>query len=67
ILELITNFKKFSDISFESAIPKMRNYVKDIEIELNEIMHYLDLYPRARKEFIEGGLLNEIAQRRKSF
>lgn len=63
ILDLINNFKKVSDISFEKAIPKIFDYVKDISIDREELDRYLSMYPRAYREFMGSGLYNEIARK----
>lgn len=57
ILELINNFQKVSDVSFDKAVPKIAEYIKDVKIEQKELDKYLEAFPKAIVKLWESGLL----------
>jgi len=67
ILELITNFQKVSDVSFDNAKPKISDYVKDVSLERKELDRIISLYPKAYRQFIGSGLYNEVARGQRGF
>ncbi|WP_088362967.1 DUF6088 family protein [Bacillus cereus] len=60
ILDLITNFKRLSELPFEKATPIMANYLKNISISHKELETYLELYAVVKEPFIKSGLYKQL-------
>ena len=60
-LDLMSLIDKYSELSKEELIKKLRKYVKTNKVDFAQVKKYLPLYPdRVYRNIYEGGLMNEL-------
>ena len=60
-LDLMSIIDKYSELSKEELIKKLRKYVKTNKVDFAQVKKYLPLYPdRVYRNIYEGGLMNEL-------
>lgn len=60
-LTLMTDIDKYSEISGINLINKIKNYIRQKNIDFNIVKEYLPLFPdRVYKNLYIGGLMNEL-------
>lgn len=60
-LDLMTVIKMYSEIKGEEYKKALREYVKENEVNFNEVKKYISFYPKVvYKNIYEGGLMNEL-------
>ena len=60
-LDLMSLIDKYSELSKEELIKKLRKYVKTNKVDFAQVKKYLPLYPdRVYRNIYEGGLMGEL-------
>ena len=60
-LDLMTVIDKYSEISGDELVSKLRKYVDAIKVDFRKVKEYLSLYPdKVYKNIYEGGLMSEL-------
>ena len=60
-LDLMMVIDKYSEISGDELVSKLRKYVDAIKVDFGKVKEYLPLYPdKVYKNIYEGGLMSEL-------
>ncbi len=60
-LDLLSCIDKYSGLSGDELKMKLKDFVKKLNVDFNEVKKYISLYPdKTYKNIYEGGLMNEL-------
>ena len=60
-LDLMSTIDKYSEISGEELISKLKKYVIAVKLDFQTVKEYLPLYPdKVFRNIYEGGLMGEL-------
>lgn len=60
-LDLMSSIDKYSELSGDLLIEKLRQFVKAINVDFEQVKEYISLFPdRVYRNIYQGGLMNEL-------
>ena len=60
-LDLMSSIDKYSELTGDLLIEKLQQFVKDINVDFEQVKEYISLFPdRVYRNIYQGGLMNEL-------
>ena len=60
-LDLMSSIDKYSELTGDLLIEKLKQFVKDINVDFEQVKEYISLFPdRVYRNIYQGGLMNEL-------
>lgn len=60
-LDLMSSIDKYSELTGDLLIDKLKQFVKEVNVDFEQVKEYISLFPdRVYRNIYQGGLMNEL-------